>query len=766
MAEENNRAEEAIEDAIEAIKLLSGHVARGGKITEDSLKKLAQSAQLTSNSFEKASDAISGLNAMKVAAYETAAELAKGKHSFGMLTSIISGVTAGLKGLAGLVPGAGKAIAATLGVLGDGLELAVKRTEDVWQTFARLSQAGSGFSEGFQGITERFVRAGLPMDQFSELVTKNSRALAALSGSVIGSTDEVSKAMNTLRGGMDRPLRNLGYTTEEIGETMIFYADMLRRGGLRQVMQQDQLTASTIAYGKELDEIARLTGLSRKEQQVAFEQAMSNARFNATMQELLAQGRTAEVAEIRRVNSVFAALDPTGEKSRAFQDTISGYITSGSAIKEFNTAGSAMLDLTKDLKSGAEGVAAFGRYQDRVNERMPMLTKYAQAIGDDAGTFTAFAGNANIANFALGDFAKTAEENRKDQKRLMSDASTETDEQRRVQKERHQNLVQASIDLETAAIQVDALIQSVVGTTTVIKGLASAIETVTTAVNSTFGVPTNTGGGGTVPTEVTVANSPLLEKMRDLDVERNRLLRERAGIPIDEFAHETGADLELQEINAKIKAIDNEIGLLNDKLKQEEIKAQKVQAENTVTVGKIIEDAIKRTGRSLDTATVKPFLTASELENIYAGEGAAVSTRKRAEIDALINREGLYTADGGINRELLASIRRIVQRLDPMEVQMPTTPSGTNIPPMETGQEGARGNIMTGPKSGYRATLHGTEAVIPLEGRAIPIEISDNRDFRPQIDLMEKQIARLDAMINEIQKNTSINEKILRTSYG
>jgi len=47
----------------------------------------------------------------------------------------------------------------------------------------------------------------------------------------------------------------------------------------------------------------------------------------------------------------------------------------------------------------------------------------------------------------------------------------------------------------------------------------------------------------------------------------------------------------------------------------------------------------------------------------------------------------------------------------------------------------AKGGISTGPRSGYLATLHGPEAVVPLpDGKSIPVKMSGNRDSSSMMD--------------------------------
>jgi hypothetical protein len=53
-------------------------------------------------------------------------------------------------------------------------------------------------------------------------------------------------------------------------------------------------------------------------------------------------------------------------------------------------------------------------------------------------------------------------------------------------------------------------------------------------------------------------------------------------------------------------------------------------------------------------------------------------------------------------------------------------------------REFARGGISRGPSTGYAATLHGTEAVVPLpDGRAIPVKIELPEIRNPFADMAE-----------------------------
>jgi hypothetical protein len=70
------------------------------------------------------------------------------------------------------------------------------------------------------------------------------------------------------------------------------------------------------------------------------------------------------------------------------------------------------------------------------------------------------------------------------------------------------------------------------------------------------------------------------------------------------------------------------------------------------------------------------------------------------------------------------------------------------------------GGILSGPKSGYQAMLHGTEAVVPLpNGRNIPVEVR-NQDS----GMMSAQLDKLDELVRVMQNQLSISTKILQAT--
>ena len=76
------------------------------------------------------------------------------------------------------------------------------------------------------------------------------------------------------------------------------------------------------------------------------------------------------------------------------------------------------------------------------------------------------------------------------------------------------------------------------------------------------------------------------------------------------------------------------------------------------------------------------------------------------------------------------------------------------------------GGILSGPKSGYQAMLHGDEAVVPLAGgRSIPVEMPGlTATMSGQMDMMAIQITKLDELIDAMRSNNDISNKILKAA--
>lgn len=76
------------------------------------------------------------------------------------------------------------------------------------------------------------------------------------------------------------------------------------------------------------------------------------------------------------------------------------------------------------------------------------------------------------------------------------------------------------------------------------------------------------------------------------------------------------------------------------------------------------------------------------------------------------------------------------------------------------------GGIAVGPQSGYQATLHGTEAVVPLpDGKSIPVEMPNIMNvLSEETTLIAQQLSKMDDIMRVMQNQISVSNKILQRS--
>ena len=168
--------------------------------------------------------------------------------------------------------------------------------------------------------------AGMTLDKFAGLLASNSESLMLLGGT----TEEGAKQFSQLakgiqQSGVGSELQRLGYTTDQINGGMARYIGMLGKTGALQGMNTQQLVASSGAYMKELDALAKITGVSREEKEKEQQKLMKDGKIRAAMAGLDADQQKQMMAYI----TSFPA-----EQQGAIADMIStGNVTTEEAIK-------------------------------------------------------------------------------------------------------------------------------------------------------------------------------------------------------------------------------------------------------------------------------------------------------------------------------------------------------------------------------------------------------------------------------------------------
>jgi hypothetical protein len=214
------------------------------------------------------------------------------------------------------------------GTLGSYINELSKYIDKSIDTFRKLSQVGANFGNDITEMRHAAARSGMTMDRFSGFITQNSEAFAAMSGTVSQGAKRFGELSKSMREGQTgQRLLEMGFTVDELNETLVTYASINSRMGRDRQLTDRELIESAGVFGEELNKAAAASGLSR--------QALMKG-VDAMSKELSIQALKARI--------------PQGQQ-QAFEVGLTQILDS------FKIGGPALLEGAKGFVSSAEGIA-------------------------------------------------------------------------------------------------------------------------------------------------------------------------------------------------------------------------------------------------------------------------------------------------------------------------------------------------------------------------------------------------------------------------
>ena len=208
------------------------------------------------------------------------------------------------------------AIAGKFGIVGDAISGTGRLLDTNIEMFRQLSQTGANFGQSIIQLRTAAAASALPLDDFTNLVGQNAQTLAALSGSATQGAKFIANLGNALRTDAIPQLATLGFTVDEINETLLLDLDRQRRMGILDRGATQFNIDSAVRFGKQLDSLAKLTGVQRDQLRQEIESQQSNAKFAAFL-----QGQTKEAADrLQGFSGVIGNIAPG--LNEGFQDLI------------------------------------------------------------------------------------------------------------------------------------------------------------------------------------------------------------------------------------------------------------------------------------------------------------------------------------------------------------------------------------------------------------------------------------------------------------
>lgn len=646
-----------------------------------------------------------------------ALNVGKGDTSFKSLNGIVDITTNALGGMAKAIPFAGEAINAALKATAEASKFMLDQMDNTVKAFNELGKVGALTEAGMSGLQRQFIASGLSFQGFQKQVVENATALARFQGMTGDGAEAFSKIAGTLTRAGDDSLRRLGMSADQIGESVGAFVTRQTRLGLTQGRSNEELARGARAYAIELDGLQKLTGLSREALQKQQDAALSEGRFRANIDELVAEGKLKEAEALMSLQSQINAVGP--QLGQGVRDLLSGAGTDAARALMASTGGAAQ-DILDRVKSGSLTSTQAALELQAASQRMGEVARNnAKYVGESNSAFIKYneQSDLNTAKMVNGQLVRERQE-----KQMAKGTDNLTDQ-----------TVSAQKSMEGLAIQTQLLgFTFLPAASTAVKHFARTMEQLVTYINEkVLGIssaPTDTGlntgvsaefggGGGTAADRAEVATPGSDEEIaRARESVRARLGGGPPTVAPEDYVAFTSGTGDRAHFGQLLPSVQAQF-------------LEMAKAYNQLTGKKLQVNSAFRSPdeqASVDSGSNPRAAPGMSLHNV--GRAIDIQSDQRAYLES----QGLLAQYGF--RPLAG---------DPPHISA------------------ASGAILSGPMSGYQPnlTMHGTEAVIPLnsatqQGAAGVMDGS----------MMAAQLDKLDEMVSIMKNQLSVSTRIMQYS--
>ena len=256
-------------------------------------------------------------------------------------------------------------LASAIPLVGGPLGSLVGLAEGLVDNFRNLSESGAGFGNNIFNIARAAAKAEMPLGMFADMVASNSNELSRLGGSVTEGAKRFVRISKNLRTS-EQDFLGMGYTMEGVNEGLIAYTEEMPRRRILRGMSDAQLTQGAGVYLTELDKLAKVTGMTRKEAEAARVAQQSDARMRNMINKL--EGKARE----NLTNSLAFLDNKVPGLSDAFKDLADGAAQTEEGMMLMAMGGDEFVKLAQEMASGDLDPAELN---NRLMELAPLIEK-------------------------------------------------------------------------------------------------------------------------------------------------------------------------------------------------------------------------------------------------------------------------------------------------------------------------------------------------------------------------------------------------------
>jgi hypothetical protein len=732
-----------------------------------------------------------GFGALADAAQKTASAMYNGEQGAkafnSSIDSMMTAVDAATAVLLLLVPGglAIKGLIAGTNLLIKGFakvnKVANEQGDALYTAFQKLSNSGAAAADGTTQLFKDMQNLGLgiqDLDGYVSIMNESSKDLALFGGTVFEGRRKFADMGKAMEGNRES-LQNLGLTQQEQNKGAMAYLRLQTRIGQSQNKTTEELAAGATKYLYEMDALTKLTGMQRAEAEEAMESARSEQRFRAKLEELRDRGENERADRLEKANLLLASRSK--EAAQGFRDSTTGMLGTEAARK-------------LNMSTQGEGIKQANLLAEGKTNELDAVRSISKAAGKTAKDLNQL-GQLGVFNDYMIDFAQSTElgilankdlaaEQKKieeNQRRQAAGEDPLQNEQTKLRMEQQKGMlatqrqVQQTVPYFTGEMR--KLAASATAAAEALNSITGANKTSSTSSTPAAGgagsagaaggpraprgstpgpAPANSGGaapvpvtpqsratqpGSTIPGPATgvagsrsiapggmnvartaggqsggtpstdkpiaevIAAGPGVTVVRTTDGEEQR----REGVR--NWRNNNPGNIEFGAFARGQGAIgtDGRFAVFPTLESGKKAKETLLFGPKSKYIDLSIADAIAR------YAPPSENNTAGYVSNVSQAAGVASST-KMSELNPS-QRESFIAA------------------IDKME--------GFKVGKIVTAAEGA---VLSGPASGYKPnlTMHGTEAIIPLKGGAVPVSM-------PGVDRLIQEFTKVSAQWNNIQ---------------
>ncbi|NBO28668.1 MAG: hypothetical protein EBX47_06095 [Synechococcaceae bacterium WB8_1B_057] len=273
-----------------------------------------------------------------------------------------------------------------LGVVAGLFEKLANFQQTQLNSYQQITNAGVNFSGSLTDLRLQASMTRLTMAEFSNLIKNNGEIFANMGGTANeGAKAFVRASKSLLDSDAGSQLRALGYSTEQVNQSMLNYIAMTGGRNRKEMQDTEALSKSTAAYLRELDELASITGKSREEEEKKVKQAMMEADFQLFLASKSKEEREAIEANVKRAAVLYGKGGEDIAKANAMGVAVQGEAGKRLTALSYNTAETIKKDL-EIRKQGGDNEAALRQNEiDGRKSNAQDLGRFAGAVGSYSG---------------------------------------------------------------------------------------------------------------------------------------------------------------------------------------------------------------------------------------------------------------------------------------------------------------------------------------------------------------------------------------------